>query len=106
MTCHLCANPTCLGECQYPEPTVITIDENTDMSRIHETASVVGQPTRHLIGIKTFRREEEFITWQKEAPREIFEITPKVVAIGSLTTTHIFVTYNAGVTDGLNDNLK
>ena len=91
---------------EYPEPTVIMIDEDTDMSQMHAKADIVGQPTRHLIGLKTFHCEEDFLKWQKEAPREIFEITPKVVAVGERFSTRIFVTYNAGVTDGLNDYRK
>jgi hypothetical protein len=84
---------------QYPEPTVIIVDDDTDFSRMHEKV-IVGQPKRSLIGLRTFACEEDFIKWQKEAPREIFEITPKALAIGERISTRIFVTYNAGVTDG------
>ena len=88
----------------YPEPTVITIDENTDMSKIHELATDVTDPIqkkirRSAVGIVTFKNQEEFLEWQQEEPREIFEITPTVNGLTSEGENRIviFVTYNLGV---------
>src|ERR1035437_8854999 len=62
----------------YPEPTVITIDENTDLSKIADMAQDFGAPKvrRVAIGIKMFLNEEDFMAWQQAEPRELFEITP------------------------------
>lgn len=91
------------GPDKYPEPTTIVIDEKTDLSQVGKTVTIVGQPKRHLIGLVTFSCEKDFLEWQKKAPREIFEITPKaLIKNGNEVITRIFVTYNAGVTDGIN----
>jgi hypothetical protein len=90
----------------YPAPTQIVIDENTDMSQISSIAFNPDQVTqstislrRNMIGMMRFTCVEEFEGWQREAPREIFEITPKAVYDPRTFTikTIIFVTYNAGI---------
>lgn len=50
------------------------------------------------IGIKIFLGEADFLEWQKEEPREIFEITPlmTVDAFGA-PIIRMAVTYNLGV---------
>jgi hypothetical protein len=91
------------SETGYPEPTVITVDENTDFSKIHEKAVPLDGSSkkvrRVMIGIKMFNGELDFQTWQKEEPREIFEITPTIVhREGNLSPIPvIFVTYAAGI---------
>ena len=65
----------------FPEPTQIQV------------------PRRLLIAIKRFLTEDDFMDWQKEDPREIYEVTPKAVIdprSGSIRSV-IFVTYNGGV---------
>lgn len=84
----------------YPEPTVITIDEKTDLSKMHEKAQLMGEPTkirRAAIGIKMFMSELEFLEWQKQEPREIFEITPSALLYLEAIKQIIFVTYAAGI---------
>ena len=86
----------------YPEPTVITVDENTDFSKIHEQAqsldSVKPKIRRQAVGIKMFTAESGFLAWQHEEPREIFEITPTACASPcNGVNIVIFVTYNAGI---------
>jgi hypothetical protein len=88
------------SETGYPEPTVITVDENTDFSKIHEEALPAEPPKirRSLIGMLVFHCPEDFETWQRDAPREIFEVTPKAIhQTGNSIAYRIFVTYNAGV---------
>lgn len=82
----------------YPEPTVITIDENTDLSKIADMAQDFGAPKvrRVAIGIKMFLNEGDFLAWQKEEPREVFEITPTAVTDGRIKMV-IFVTYANGI---------
>jgi len=84
----------------YPEPTVITVDENTDFSKIHEQAQPLNgnspKVRRSLIGMKIFKTPKEFEDWQCEEPREIFEVTPKSIGF-DLRDNKIFVTYNAGI---------
>lgn len=92
----------CEYEYGYPEPTVITIDENTDMSKMHESAIILDENSpkirRVLIGMKIFGGELDFQEWQKQEPREIFEITPTAVLRDghSSPIPVIFVTYAAG----------
>jgi len=83
----------------YPEPTVIVVDENTDFAKIHEQAIPSDSPKirRSLVGMKVFRTTEEFETWQREEPREIFEVTPKAIYNETNIAYRIFVTYNAGI---------
>jgi len=86
----------------YPEPTVITVDENTDFSKIHKQAQLLEgvkqKIRRQAVGIKMFTGESGFLAWQHEEPREIFEITPTSVQNGSNgVKIVIFVTYNAGI---------
>ena len=57
---------------------------------------------RALVGMKVFDTAEQFEQWQRDAPREIYEVTPKAVIVPNngwpSTVTHvIFVTYNAGI---------
>lgn len=82
----------------YPEPTVITIDENTDLSKIADMAQDFGAPKvrRVAIGIKMFLNEEDFLAWQQAEPREVFEITPTAVTDGRIKMV-IFVTYANGI---------
>jgi hypothetical protein len=85
---------------EYPEPTQIMIDEHTDMANVSSLAFFPEQKQikqgvrRNLIGLKEFASESEFMNWQCEEPREIFEITPLAV---NASVSKIFVTYNAGV---------
>lgn len=88
----------------YPEPTVITVDENTDFTKMHERVieASSNKVRRVMIGIKVFSGEmceDDFQKWQKEEPREIFEITPTaVLRDGHITPIPVvFVTYSAGV---------
>lgn len=97
----------------YPEPTVITVDENTDFSKIHKMALPVDSPKirRSLVGMMIFKTPEEFENWQREEPREIFEVTPKAIQNDintledlieqaqneNMIVYRIFVTYNAGI---------
>lgn len=92
------------SETGYPEPTVITVDENTDFSKIHEKALPAEAPKirRSLIGMKVFHTTGDFEHWQRQEPREIFEVTPKICAprtngSSDAILTRIFVTYNAGI---------
>ncbi len=88
------------SETGYPEPTVITIDENTDFNKIHEKILPVTSPKkirRHLVGMEVFRTEKEFENWQREEPREILEVTPKALLKEGYIVYRIFVTYNAGI---------
>ena len=93
-------SPTDTG---YPEPTVITVDENTDFSKIHEQAQPLdgnsSKVRRVAVGIKMFTAESGFLAWQQEEPREIFEITPTTCSNGRGNGVDmvIFVTYNAGI---------
>ena len=72
----------------YVPPTQIVIDENTDMSKVGEKFGV----RRGLIGIKVFDYPTEFEAWQREEPREIYEITP---VYGGVSIKFV-VTYAAG----------
>jgi len=83
------------NEVCYPEPTVITIDENTDITQIGASLSK-QKIRRQLVGMEVFCSTDEFINWQMEEPREIYEITPQAVHGNYIK---IFVTYNAGVID-------
>lgn len=88
------------SETGYPEPTVITVDENTDFSKIHEQALPAESPKvrRSLVGMMVFHTPEDFEAWQRQAPREIFEVTPKFCVTDRLDKfVRIFVTYNAGI---------
>lgn len=87
------------SETGYPEPTVITVDENTDFSKIHEFALPADSTKirRSLVGMKVFLCPEDFEAWQRQAPREIFEVTPKTCVIDDTVRIRIFVTYNAGI---------
>ena len=87
-------------ETGYPEPTVIVVDENTNFDKIHEMALPASLPKirRSLVGMKVFRTTDEFENWQKEEPREIFEITPTTIKQDQGGVIYrIFVTYNAGI---------
>ena len=76
-----------------PPPDQITIGESTFIPATFKPCS------RHAIGIKIFRDEAEFIEWQAQEPREIFEITPTITSSNDLRQVHvrIFVTYKAGI---------
>ena len=78
----------------FPPPTQIIIDEQTDMSKMHEKVGIA----RTLIAMKIFDTPDEFMDWQRVSPREIYEITTKL-GIGSMSNPiiKIIVTYNGGV---------
>lgn len=78
----------------YPPPTQIIIDEHTDMTKMHEKVGIA----RTLIAMMIFDTPKEFMDWQREAPREIYEITTKL-GIGSMSNPiiKIIVTYNGGI---------
>ena len=66
----------------FPEPTELKIG-----------------PRRILIALKRFLTEDDFMEWQREEPREIYEVSPKAMIdprSGSIRSV-IFVTYNGGV---------
>ena len=80
----------------FNPPTVLTIDETTDLNKVSQ---MLEKPKvrRNLIAMKVFHTTDEFVNWQCEEPREIFEVTPKAMAIGERISYRIFVTYNGGV---------
>jgi hypothetical protein len=86
---------------EYPEPTQIVIGDGVDPEQAisESTNKILGvqRIKRNLIGLKIFENEAEFISWQKQEPREIFEITPKIAVVGNFIYTRIFVSYNAGI---------
>lgn len=87
----------------YPEPTQIIIDDQTDFSKMYDQARPLEEPSskrgvrRVAVGIKHFTGEAEFIAWQKEAPREIFEITPTSITVNGEILNVIHVTYSWGI---------
>lgn len=84
----------------FPEPTQIVIDENTDMSKIHEKAEVLGgaKLSRGLVALEIFKTPYDFMNWQREAPREIYEIIPTMcVGTDNEPEYAIFVTHNGGI---------
>lgn len=78
----------------------MTLDNPPNLPSIdlfQEPSQIV--PRRLLIAIKRFLTEDDFMDWQREEPREIYEVTPKAVIdprSGSIRSV-IFVTYNGGV---------
>lgn len=84
------------ADIDHNPPTVLTIDETTDLN---EVSKMLEQPKlrRNLIAMKVFNSTDEFVNWQAEEPREIFEITPQAIAIGERISYRIFVTYNGGI---------
>jgi hypothetical protein len=80
----------------YNPPTVLTIDETTDLNKVSQ---MLEKPKvrRSLVAMKIFKSTDEFVNWQSEEPREIFEITPQAIAIGERISYTIFVTYNGGM---------
>src|ERR1017187_6038200 len=89
----------------YPEPSVIVIDEQTDLTAAVQlgaeaSVGISSKIRRSAIGFKVFKGELDFLEWQKEEPREIFEITPMMCS-GANNDIHvrIAVTYNMGVID-------
>jgi hypothetical protein len=90
-----------IDELVYPEPTVLVIDENTDLNNV---SKMLEKPKvrRELLGMKIFHCPEDFEAWQREEPRQIFEVIPKACAVQSSSSyqsiqVRIFVTFNAGI---------
>jgi len=77
-------------------PTMLTINGDTDLTKVHEHLQK-PKIKRALVAMEIFQSPFDFENWQRQEPREIFEVTPKAIAIGERVHHRIFVTYNGGV---------
>ena len=79
----------------YPDPTEILSKSIVEATKKIDKKN--SQPTRTLVGYLTFESTVAFEQWQKDTPREIFEITP---LIGQRNEIIVVVTYNKGIIGG------